>query len=172
MAGGQGLAEIGIGAEVERRLALLVLELEVGAVGREEAGDEGAALLVLALGAQAHEQTADVLDVLELAQLGERVVAQGLVQRRVAVLVRHVQVRALAHQQLRAITRPRVIIVFSFSRERCSLCVCKTIVRTWTKAFLQIFLTTTIPIIHFPFFHLLRYKHVYICLWLTGKTTL
>ena len=43
---------------------------------------------------------ADVLHVLELPQLGEGVVPEGFVQRRVSVLVRYVQVASLAHQQL------------------------------------------------------------------------
>lgn len=80
-------AEVRIGAEIEGRLALLVLDLEVGAVSREKARDEGAALLVLALGTQTHEESSNVLDVLELTQLGQSVVTQGLVERRVAVLV-------------------------------------------------------------------------------------
>ena len=43
---------------------------------------------------------AAVLQVLQLAQLRQRVVAQGLVQRRVAVLVGQVEAATLAHQQL------------------------------------------------------------------------
>lgn len=54
MTGGESLAEIWIRTEIQGRLALLVLQFEIGAVGRQEAGDEGAALLVLTLGAQAH----------------------------------------------------------------------------------------------------------------------
>ena len=42
---------------------------------------------------------ADVLHVLQLPELREGVVPERLVQRRVAVLVRHVQVAPLAHQQ-------------------------------------------------------------------------
>jgi len=43
---------------------------------------------------------ADVLHVLELSQLGQRVVAQRLVERRVAVLVLHVELGLSPHQQL------------------------------------------------------------------------
>ncbi|TNN67454.1 hypothetical protein EYF80_022260 [Liparis tanakae] len=43
---------------------------------------------------------ADVLHVLELPQLGQRVVTQRLVERRVAVLVLHVQLGLGPHQQL------------------------------------------------------------------------
>lgn len=51
MAGGESLAEIRIWTEIQRCLALLVLQFQIGSVSRQEAGDEGAALLVLALGA-------------------------------------------------------------------------------------------------------------------------
>ena len=43
---------------------------------------------------------ADVLHVLQLPQLGERVVAQGFVQRRVSILILHVQLGFRPHQQL------------------------------------------------------------------------
>ena len=52
------LAEIRVGAEVERRLALLVHRVQVGAVGGEEAGDGGARLLVRPRGAEPHQQLA------------------------------------------------------------------------------------------------------------------
>lgn len=48
--------------------------------------DGGGALLVRALAAEADEQLAHVLHVLQLPQLRERVVTKGLVQRGVAVL--------------------------------------------------------------------------------------
>lgn len=51
----EGLAEIGIGTQIERSLSLLVLELEIGTVSCQEASDERAALLVLSLGPQTHE---------------------------------------------------------------------------------------------------------------------
>lgn len=50
----QCLAEIGVGTEVQRSLSLLVFQLEIGAVRGQEAGDEGAALLILALRPQTH----------------------------------------------------------------------------------------------------------------------
>ena len=42
---------------------------------------------------------ADVLHVLQLPELAQRVVPERLVERRVAVLVGHVEVAALAHEQ-------------------------------------------------------------------------
>ncbi len=43
---------------------------------------------------------ADVLHVLKLAQLGQSVVTQGLVQWRVSVLVLHIQICLSSHQEL------------------------------------------------------------------------
>lgn len=79
-------------------LSLLVFEFQIGAVSSEETCDERAALLVLALSTQTHEETTDVLDILELSQLRQRVVTKGLVKRRVAVLVGDVYVSTLAYE--------------------------------------------------------------------------
>jgi len=65
----EGFAKIRIRAEIQGRLALLVLQLQIGTVRCQEAGDEGAALLVLTLSAQAHQQSSNILHVLQLAQL-------------------------------------------------------------------------------------------------------
>lgn len=97
MTGGESLAEIRIRAEVQRCLALFVLQLQIGTVCRKEARDEGAALLVLTLCAQAHQQPSDVLHVLQLPQLRQRMMSKGLVQRRVAILIGDIQIRAFAN---------------------------------------------------------------------------
>lgn len=56
MALGQGLTEAGVGAEVQRGLALLVADGQVCSVSRQEAGDGRCTLLLCSLGAQAHDQ--------------------------------------------------------------------------------------------------------------------
>lgn len=56
MALGQGFAQARVGAQVERRLALLVADGQVGAVGCQEAGDGGGALLLRSLSPQSHNQ--------------------------------------------------------------------------------------------------------------------
>lgn len=56
MALGQGFAQAWVRAQVKRRLALLVTDGQVGAVGCQEAGDGGGALLLCSLSPQSHNQ--------------------------------------------------------------------------------------------------------------------
>lgn len=53
---GKGAAQIRIGAKVERREALLVLDSQIGAVGCKEARYRCGRLLVGTLSPQAHQQ--------------------------------------------------------------------------------------------------------------------
>lgn len=108
---GQGFAQVGIGAEVQRRLAFLVLDCEVGAVAGQEAGYACRRLLVGTLGSQAHQELADVLDVLELAELGEGVVSECLVEWSVAVFVGYVEVGAFPNQQLQNQEKTKLIAI-------------------------------------------------------------
>ncbi len=50
----KGLAETGVGAQVQRRLALLVTDGEVSSIGRQEASNRSCTLLLSPLSAQSH----------------------------------------------------------------------------------------------------------------------
>jgi hypothetical protein len=94
------LAQVRVGTQVQRGLSFLILQGQVGTVAGQEAGDARRRLLVGALGAQTHQQLTHVLDVLQLAQLRQSVVAQGFVERSVAVFVGHVQIGTFSDEKL------------------------------------------------------------------------
>ncbi len=53
---GEGFAQVRVRTEIQRRLSLLVLDVQICAVGGEEAGDARARFLVGARGAESHQQ--------------------------------------------------------------------------------------------------------------------
>lgn len=53
---GQGFTQVGVGTQVQWRLSFLVFYVQVRPVGRQEACDGGAGLLVCSRGAQSHQK--------------------------------------------------------------------------------------------------------------------
>lgn len=96
----QRLAQIRIRTQIQRRLSFLVLQIQIRPVPGQEACDARRRLLVAPLRAQPHQELADVLDVVELAQLRQSVMAEGFVKGSVAVFIRYVQIGAFSDEKL------------------------------------------------------------------------